>query len=77
MDEKKIRLLLEKFSQNEHKKYANNIIPKNPREISFEEIVLILKNILEEKFSIQHYMAVLKPDKKGGVDYSTFAGIVS
>ena len=36
-DEKKIRLLLEKFCQNEHEKNTNYILPRNPGEISFVE----------------------------------------
>ena len=35
------------------------------------------QNIWGEKFSIQHKMAELKPDKKSGVDYSTSAEIVN
>ena len=60
------------------KKYANYILLRNPGAILFKEIVLILKkNIQGEKFSIKHNMAVLKPDKKSGEDYSSFAGIVN
>ena len=75
-DEKKIRLLLRKFGQSKHEKYANCILLRNPGEISIEETVLILKkNICAEKFSIQHKMAVLKSDKKVGRSTLLFLGL--
>ena len=38
-EEKKIHLLLVKFSQSEHEQYANYILPRNHGEILFEETV--------------------------------------
>ena len=73
----KIRPLPRKFNQSEHKMYADHILPRNPGEIAFEENVLILKKYLGRKFSIQHQMAGLKPDKKTREDYFTLTGIVN
>ena len=59
----------------------NYILPRNPREISFEENVLIVKKKSgggEEKFSIQHKTAIcLNLTKNSREDYSTVAGIVN
>ena len=76
-EEKKIHLLLMKFGPSKHKKYANYMLLRNPREISFEETPNSEKNWWGEKFSIQQVMVVLKPDKKRGEYYSTFPGIVN
>ena len=48
-DDKKMRLLLRKFSLSEHEKYANYILLRIPGEISFEETVLILKKYFWRK----------------------------
>ena len=51
-DEKKICQLLEKFDQSDYEKYANYILPRKSREISFEDTVLFLKKIFVDKSSL-------------------------
>ena len=58
-DKKKIHLLFRKFGQSKQEKYANYILPRNPRELSFEATVFNSEKIFTE-------IAVLEPDKKVG-----------
>ena len=71
-DEKKICLLLGKFRQSEHEKYANYILPRNHL-----KRLLILKKIFREKSSLFNTRLVLKPDKKCWGYCTTFARIVN
>nr|VZI48095.1 unnamed protein product [Spirometra erinaceieuropaei] len=47
-----VRLLLRKLGPTEHERYANFILPKNLREITFKETVQTLSQIFGEKTSL-------------------------
>ncbi|XP_052899922.1 uncharacterized protein LOC128306442 [Anopheles moucheti] len=44
-DAAKVRLLLRKLGTMEHSRYSNYILPRLPRDVSFEETVCILKSL--------------------------------
>ena len=77
-DGKKVQLLLGKFSDVEHEKYANFILPRHSREISFLKLIQILTKIFRERcllFNTRRQF--LNLTKKENEDYSTFARIVN
>nr|VZI32339.1 unnamed protein product [Spirometra erinaceieuropaei] len=48
----KVRLLLRKLGPAEHERYANFILPKNPREVAFKDTVETLSQIFGEQSSL-------------------------
>ncbi|BHF84066.1 hypothetical protein SprV_0902721600 [Sparganum proliferum] len=48
----KVRLLLRKLGPAEHERYANFILPKNPREVTFKDTVRTLSQIFGEQSSL-------------------------
>ncbi|XP_052895520.1 uncharacterized protein LOC128302696 [Anopheles moucheti] len=51
-DAAKVRLLLRKLGTMEHSRYSNYILPRLPRDVSFEETVCILKSLFGSAESI-------------------------
>ncbi|BHF76603.1 hypothetical protein SprV_0501970200 [Sparganum proliferum] len=47
----KVRLLLRKLGPAEHERYANFILPKNPREVTFKDTVQTLSQMFGEQSS--------------------------
>ena len=47
-DEKKVKLLLDKFEAAEHEKYVNFILLRQPGEVTFRETIQILMKIFGE-----------------------------
>ncbi|KER19644.1 hypothetical protein T265_11641 [Opisthorchis viverrini] len=77
-DSWKVRLLLRKLGAVEHERYSNFVLPKNPREFSFDETVRTLTQIFGEQaslFSIRYNC--LKLTKCDSHDFVTHAGIVN
>ncbi|CAH8601572.1 unnamed protein product [Schistosoma rodhaini] len=77
-DTKKVRLLLQKLGPNEHQKYKNHILPKHPREISFDETVNILNKMFSEQMSLFRIRYnCLQLTREADEDYTTYAGRVN
>ncbi|CAH8546802.1 unnamed protein product [Schistosoma rodhaini] len=77
-DAAKVRVLLRKLGTIEHERYTNYILPKNPRDISFEETVKMLSQIFGEQsslFSIRYQC--LKIVKAGNDDWVQHASIIN
>ena len=74
----KCRLLLRKLGPAEHEKYANFILPLNPRDRSFDETVRTLTQIFGEQSSLfnTRYQC-MKLTKRDTDDFLTYAGIVN
>nr|VZI44221.1 unnamed protein product [Spirometra erinaceieuropaei] len=74
----KVRLLLRKLGAAEHERYANFILPKNPREVAFKDTVETLSQIFGEQSSLFNtrfqYLQLCKRDSD---DFITYAGIVN
>ena len=51
-DEKKVRLLLNKFGAAKHEKYVNFILPSQPGEDTFRETIQLLTEIFGEQTSL-------------------------
>ena len=51
-DSWKVRLLLRKLGPAEHERYANYILPKEPRDVLFQETVETLTHIFSETSTI-------------------------
>ncbi|CAH8439890.1 unnamed protein product [Schistosoma rodhaini] len=78
VDAKKVRLLLQKLGPNEHQKYKNHILPKHPREISFDETVNILNKMFGEQMSLFRIRYnCLQLTREADEDYTTYAGRVN
>ncbi|MFH4976831.1 hypothetical protein AB6A40_003540 [Gnathostoma spinigerum] len=77
-DAAKVRLLLRKLSTSAHEKYTNFILPKQPRDFSFNETVMTLKDMFSRQTSLfnTRYQC-LKLSKCDSHDYVTYAGIVN
>lgn len=77
-DASKTRLLLRKIDSVSHERYTNYVLPKNPREIKFDETVETLKKIFGRKISdfATRYQC-LKFEKKINQDFLTYAGLVN
>ena len=74
----KTRLLMRKLGSNEHARYADHILPKLPRELSFEETVTQLSEIFGESsslFSIRYQCLNLV--KREADEYGVLADIVN
>ncbi|BHF79105.1 hypothetical protein SprV_0602222200 [Sparganum proliferum] len=73
-----VRLLLCKLGPAEHERYANFILPKNPREVSFKDTVQTLSQIVGEQSSLFNtefqFLQLCKQDSN---DFITYAGIVN
>ena len=53
-DGKKVSLLFSKFGAIRHEKYADYILPKNPRNISFQETIFLLTEIFSKSSSLSN-----------------------
>nr|VZH93020.1 unnamed protein product [Spirometra erinaceieuropaei] len=74
----KVRLLLRKLGPAEHERYANFILPKNPREVTFKDTVQTLSQIFGEQTSLFNTrFQCLQLCKRDCDDFITYAGIVN
>ncbi|BHF57095.1 hypothetical protein SprV_0100003600 [Sparganum proliferum] len=74
----KVRLLLRKLGPAEHERYANFILPKNPREVTFQDTVQTLPQIFGEQSSFFNIrFQCLQLCKRESDDFITYAGIVN
>ncbi|BHF79293.1 hypothetical protein SprV_0602241300 [Sparganum proliferum] len=74
----KVRLLLRKLGPAEHERYANFILPKNPREVTFKDTVKTLSQIFGEQSSLFNTrFQCLQLCKRDSDDFITYAGIVN
>nr|VZI25731.1 unnamed protein product [Spirometra erinaceieuropaei] len=74
----KVRLLLRKLGPAEHERYANFILPKNPREVAFKDTVHTLSQIFGEQSSLFNTrFQCLQLCKRDSGDFITYAGIVN
>ncbi|BHF65205.1 hypothetical protein SprV_0200821500 [Sparganum proliferum] len=74
----KVRLLLRKLGPAEHERYANFILPKNPREVTFKYTVQTLSQIFGDqssRFNTRFQCPQLC--KRDSDDFITYAGIVN
>ncbi|KAK4470017.1 hypothetical protein MN116_000047 [Schistosoma mekongi] len=77
-DASKVRILLRKLGTIEHERYSNFILPKNPRDFSFDETVQTLSQIFGEQSSLFNIRyQCLKIMKNPGDDWVKHAGIVN
>ncbi|CAH8557945.1 unnamed protein product [Schistosoma intercalatum] len=77
-DASKVRILLRKLGTMEHERYSNFILPKNPRDFSFDDTVKTLSQIFGEQSSLfnTRYQC-LKLTKEPGDDWVKHAGTVN
>ncbi|BHF82338.1 hypothetical protein SprV_0802547500 [Sparganum proliferum] len=74
----KVRLLLRKLGPAEHERYANFILPKNPREVTFKDTVQTLSQIFGDQSSLFNTrFQCLQLCKRDSDDFITYAGIVN
>nr|VZI21223.1 unnamed protein product [Spirometra erinaceieuropaei] len=74
----KVRLLLRKLGPAEHERYANFILPKNPREVAFKVTVETLSQIFGEQSSLFNTrFQCLQLCKRDSDDFITYAPIVN
>nr|VZI47096.1 unnamed protein product [Spirometra erinaceieuropaei] len=74
----KVRLLLRKLGPAEHERYANFLLPKNPREVAFTDTVKTLSQIFGEQSSLfNSRFQCLQLCKRDSDDFITYAGIVN
>nr|VZI47648.1 unnamed protein product [Spirometra erinaceieuropaei] len=74
----KVRLLLRKLGPAEHERYANFILPKNPREVTFKDTVQTLSQIFDEQSSLfNSRFQCLQMCKRNADDFITYADIVN
>nr|VZH94510.1 unnamed protein product [Spirometra erinaceieuropaei] len=74
----KVRLLLRKLGPAEHERYANFILPKNPREVAFKDTVETLSQIFGDQSSLFNtQFQCLQLCKRDSDDFITYAGIVN
>ena len=77
-DEKKVRLLLDRFGAAENEKIMNFILPRKPGEVTFRETIQILMKIFGEQSSqFNTRCQCLNLTKKDCKDYTTFASTVN
>ncbi|BHF72611.1 hypothetical protein SprV_0401567900 [Sparganum proliferum] len=77
-DARRVRLLLRKLGPAEHERYANFILPKNPREVTFKDTVQTLSQIFGEQSSLFNTrFQCLQLCKRDSDDFITYAGIVN
>ncbi|CAH8585332.1 unnamed protein product, partial [Dicrocoelium dendriticum] len=72
----KVRLLLRKLGTLGHQHYTNFILPRNPRDVTFEETVRTLSQIFGGQSSLfsARYQC-LQPAKCDADDFITYAGV--
>lgn len=77
-DAAKVRLLLRKINTIAHDKYINFILPKHPRDFTFEETIEKLKKMFGRQTTLfnARYQC-LSVTKKSYDDFVTYAGIVN
>nr|VZI41784.1 unnamed protein product [Spirometra erinaceieuropaei] len=74
----KVRLLLRKLGLAEHERYANFILPKDPREVTFKDTVQTLSQIFGEQSSLFNTpFQCLQPCKRNSDDFIPCAGVVN
>nr|VZI15550.1 unnamed protein product [Spirometra erinaceieuropaei] len=74
----KVRLLLRKLGPAEDERYANFILPKNPREVAFTDTVKTLSRIFGDQSSLFNTrFQCLQLCKRDSNDFITYAGIVN
>nr|VZI46396.1 unnamed protein product [Spirometra erinaceieuropaei] len=74
----KVRLLLRKLGPAEHERYANFILPKNPREFAFTDTVKTLSQIFGDQSSLFNTrFQCLQLYKRDSDDFITYADIVN
>nr|VZH95151.1 unnamed protein product [Spirometra erinaceieuropaei] len=74
----KVRLLLRKLGPAEHERYANFIIPKNPREVAFKDTVKTLSQIFGDQSSLFNTRFQCRQlCKRDFDDFITYAGLVN
>ncbi|CAI2725915.1 unnamed protein product [Schistosoma spindalis] len=77
-DASKVRILLRKLGTMEYERYSNFILPKNPRDFSFDETIKTLSQIFGEQSSLFNIRyQCLKITKEPGDDWVKHAGIVN
>lgn len=77
-DAAKVRLLVRKLNTVSYARYANYILPQEPREKSFEETKKILEVIFGRQMSLFNTRYnCLKLQKQGDDDFITYAGMVN
>ncbi|TNN14656.1 hypothetical protein EWB00_001990, partial [Schistosoma japonicum] len=77
-DASKVRVLLRKLGTMEHGRYSNFILPKNPRDFSFDETVQTLSQVFGgQSFLFNILFHCLKITKEPGDDWVKHAGIVN
>nr|VZI02757.1 unnamed protein product [Spirometra erinaceieuropaei] len=74
----KVRLLLRKLGPAEYERYANFILPKNPRQVAFKDTVETLSQIFGEQSSLFNTrFQCLQLCRRDSDDFITYAGIVN
>ncbi|BHF75116.1 hypothetical protein SprV_0501821100 [Sparganum proliferum] len=74
----KVRLQLRKLGPVEHERYANFILPKNPREVTFKDTVQTLSQIFRDQSSLFNTrFQCLQLCKRDSEDFITYEGIVN
>ncbi|BHF72510.1 hypothetical protein SprV_0401557700 [Sparganum proliferum] len=74
----KVPLLLRKLGPAEHERYANFILPKNPREVTFKDTVQTFSQIFGDQSSLFNTrFQCLQLCKRDSDDFITYAGIVN
>nr|VZI19336.1 unnamed protein product [Spirometra erinaceieuropaei] len=74
----KVRLLLRKLGAAEHERYANFILHKNPREVTFKDTVQTLSQTFGEQSSLFNTrFQCLQLSKRDSDDFITYAGTVN
>ncbi|CAH8671047.1 unnamed protein product [Schistosoma bovis] len=77
-DASKVKILLRKLGTMEHERYSNFILPKNPRDFSFDETIKTLSQIFGEQSSLFNIRCqCLKIKKEPGDDWVKHAGMVN
>lgn len=77
-DGEKVRLLLRKLNTVEHERYVNYILPKKPREITFEETVKSLKKLFGRQVSLFNMRyKCLQNTKSSQEDFISYASKVN
>lgn len=77
-DEAKVRLLLRKLNTRCHQQYIDIILPKQAKEIKFEETVKILKGMFGRNISLFNLRYhCLKLVKSPAQDFTSYAAIVN
>ena len=73
-----MRLLLRKLGPAEHERYANFILPKNPRDVSFVDAIGTLTQIFDEQSSLLNTRyQCLQICKRESDDFITYTGTVN